>query len=347
MTKKLVLAALVAGAVNLTPIAPAHASPGEGRDCDLQSAVDPTVENGGTHWGTLSGGPFAATTPGSTVTLTCTVQVGAVNSTHAGSDSTSLSSTSTQAAAVSGQVSYVLPEDQPQYVCTEVRVDGTTWYRDAVAETWSTDSGVPCRETASLSGGTWPIEADLLGTIYIRSDGASVQTWQTGALDHPNFFECRRFGPTGGPIPSFQVRVTCTAYSPTVSGVSWRCNHMTPGAMVFPDLVDGDDPTLPWLATLFELLEGNMAVSGPGDIRRPIEIQHDPIGPPPTVDFSPRTRLTTVASCDDSWIETSGPPVTSVPVDIDPVTEVSCVAKPELARPPAPLGPYLAACNFS
>ena len=142
-----VLAALVLGSVAFTP--PAYATP-VGRVCAFTSVTDPTVENGQTQMGQVNGGPVTDDTQaGATITLTCTIQVGAANNTHAGTDSVALSNTGTGAASVAGQASYVSPEGQPVYLCTEVTVNGTTYYRDSVAATWSSSNTAPCGEAIS------------------------------------------------------------------------------------------------------------------------------------------------------------------------------------------------------
>ena len=146
---KLAVLAVVAGSLSLAFVTPAEATP-VGRLCSFTSVGDPTVENGQTQMGQINGGPVTDDTQaGATITLTCTIQVGAANSTHAGTDAVSLSGTGTGAASVAGQASYVSPEGQPVYLCTEVTVNGTVYYRDSVNATWSASASAACGEAIS------------------------------------------------------------------------------------------------------------------------------------------------------------------------------------------------------
>ena len=143
---KTALVAVVAGGVNLAFVPPASATP-VGRPCSFTSVTDPTVENGQTQAGQINGGPVTDDTAvAPTITLTCTIQVGAANASHGGADSFALSNTGTGAASVAGQASYVSPEGQPVYLCTEATVNGTAYYYDSDTGTWTTDSSVRCGE---------------------------------------------------------------------------------------------------------------------------------------------------------------------------------------------------------
>ena len=145
---KTALVAVVAGGLNLAFVAPASATPA-GRLCSFTSITDPTVEGGGTQTGQINAGPITDDTQvGATITVTCTIQVGAANSTHAGADAVALSNTGTGAVSLAGQANYLSPEGQPVYLCTEVTVNGTTYYRDSVNATWGT-AGSPCAEAIS------------------------------------------------------------------------------------------------------------------------------------------------------------------------------------------------------
>ena len=140
------LVAVVAGCLTIAYMTPAHATPA-GRNCSFSSVTDPTVENGETHTGQVNGGPITDDTqPFATVTLTCTIQVGAANSTHAGADAVSCSGTGTGAAEVACQASYIAPDGQPVYLCTQTNVNGVIYYHDSVAGTWSLSNSVPCGE---------------------------------------------------------------------------------------------------------------------------------------------------------------------------------------------------------
>ena len=163
-----VLLTVVAASLNVVFTTPAHATP-IGRACGFASITDPTVENGQTQTGQINGGPVTDDTHvAATITLTCTIQVGGANATHAGTDSVSLTGTGTGTASVVGQASYVSPEGQPVYVCTEVTVNGTTYYRDSINATWSVSAGVECGLSISqeiLPGLLGPLLDVLCSTI--------------------------------------------------------------------------------------------------------------------------------------------------------------------------------------
>ena len=156
MTRTIAKAALVvlaAASLNLGDALPASATP-IGRLCSFLSITDLTVEGGQRQTGQTNGGPVTDdTSVGATITLTCTIQVGAANNTHAGADAVALSNTGTGAALLAGQMSYVSPEGQPVYLCTQVSVNGTTYYWDASATgvhpnlpgNWSSTGGL-CNE---------------------------------------------------------------------------------------------------------------------------------------------------------------------------------------------------------
>ena len=168
---KTAVIAVVAGGLNLAFIAPASATPA-GRLCSFTSVTDPTVENGQTQAGQINGGPVTDDTQaGATITLTCTIQVGAANSTHAGADAVSLSGTGTGAASVAGQASYVSPEGQPVYLCTEVSVNGTVYYRDSVLATWSASASAACGEAISQEIFPGPL-GPVLDILFPILDGA-------------------------------------------------------------------------------------------------------------------------------------------------------------------------------
>lgn len=100
--------------------------------------------------GVLFGGPLAPVAPlAATVTMTCTVQTGAANAGHSGTDAVSATSplaTIGATAAVAAPVHFHAAEGQPVFVCTEVVVNGVTYYWDAAGLAWSTSSAVPCAQ---------------------------------------------------------------------------------------------------------------------------------------------------------------------------------------------------------
>lgn len=139
--RKLSLLLFVAGSL-WSPAGPAHAThEAIGFTCGLSSSADPVLEAG-----TYTGFLFAqvmATPPMTTVSITCTVQVGASNSTHAGADAASLTGTGMQTASVPAiPISYVWEFPQPVYVCTAWTVGATTYYFDGV--NFSASSSVGC-----------------------------------------------------------------------------------------------------------------------------------------------------------------------------------------------------------
>ena len=148
--RKLVLVAVAFASAAFT-IPAAEATPTIQRRCSFTSITDPTVENGQTQAGQINGGPITDDTQrGATITITCTIQVGGANATHAGADSVSCAGSGTGVAEVACQASYVSPEGQPVYLCTQVTVNGTTYYWDASAD--PSDPNLP-RGNWSLSGG--------------------------------------------------------------------------------------------------------------------------------------------------------------------------------------------------
>ena len=127
---------------------------GDGRLCSFSSVSDPTIEDGQTQTGQINGGPVVAADltgpsvdPTASVSLTCTIQVGASNATHAGADSASGTSSGRGFAILEPRpVSYLSPEGQPVYICTEMSVNGNTRYWDGGAGAWSSSEAAACPE---------------------------------------------------------------------------------------------------------------------------------------------------------------------------------------------------------
>ena len=151
--RKVVIAAVALASAAFAVPAEAQSDP-VGRRCSFTSVTDPTVENGQTQTGQINGGPIGQPdNPAATVTLTCTIQVGAANSQHSGGASVSCTATNTGATSLACQASYVSPEGQPVYLCTEVTISGKgTFYWDANlnegAGGWSRTGGL-CNEAIS------------------------------------------------------------------------------------------------------------------------------------------------------------------------------------------------------
>lgn len=157
MLGRIALAAVVASTLNLSVVAPANAQVdpvADGKRCGLASATDPTIEEGAVQTGIITGGPLVATAPGATISMRCTVQVGMSNSTHAGADSCSAATApQLQSTALPPTLcTYAAPEGQPVFLCTEVTVNGMTWYWDGNPPgtgSWTPSSLGACLEAIS------------------------------------------------------------------------------------------------------------------------------------------------------------------------------------------------------
>ena len=168
MIKKIAIVAVAVGGLTLPFAAPADATPSSRRICSFNSISDPTVEPG-TQIGQVNGGPITDSNLLATMTLTCTIQVGGANNTHAGVDAASASATGTNVAAACihadhqefwdervcpgvgvtlppTQISYTSTEGQPVYLCTEVSVNGTVYYYDDASGSWSASASATCGE---------------------------------------------------------------------------------------------------------------------------------------------------------------------------------------------------------
>jgi hypothetical protein len=183
MTRVAVLAA-VAGSLSVVTQAsatPPPPGPAEGRRCSFSSVTEPAGEPEA-QVGQINAGPLAATAAGASIQITCTIQVGALNSTHAGADADSVTSTvGTQVASIPGTeddqpptISYISPENVPVFLCTEAIINGTSHYWDAtVAEEgpvdqldtatgWTTNPGALCNEAISQEIFPGPAEPVVL-----------------------------------------------------------------------------------------------------------------------------------------------------------------------------------------
>ena len=191
---KAAVVAVAAASLNVAYTAPAHATPA-GRLCSFTAVTDPTVENGQTYAGQINGGPVTDDTQvGATITLTCTIQVGAGNNTHAGADAVALSNTGTGAVSVAGQASFVSPDGQPVYLCTEVTVNGTTYYRDSVAATWSSSNTAACGEAISQEIFPGPL-GPVIDIIFPITDAALAEMClQAPGTIIPPYYERRPDG---------------------------------------------------------------------------------------------------------------------------------------------------------
>lgn len=155
MTRKLARVAVAAtafGSATLAVAPPAQAQ-AEGVRCGLTSAADPTAE-ADIYTGELHGGPLTVTAdPTASITLKCTVQVGATGQVHAGPDAASASASGTGTAVLPPTaVSYAAPPSADVYLCTEVNVNGVTYYYDEANGIWSQSSSASCVLAISQEG---------------------------------------------------------------------------------------------------------------------------------------------------------------------------------------------------
>lgn len=198
ITRAAVLA-VVAASLGFAAVAPAQAQLGEpavGRRCSFSSITDPTGENDDVQTGQVNAGPLSATAPGATIQIICTIQVGALGATHSGPDACQVASpVMLQTATIPPTddnepplCSYVSPEGQTVYMCTEVVINDERYYWDDVNMTWSRSNGVACATATtqeiypgplcavtgllySTLGGTPPQPVDIGGVIHIGPDG--------------------------------------------------------------------------------------------------------------------------------------------------------------------------------
>lgn len=134
---------------------PVRATEPEGMLCGFSSLPEPTQDEG-TVLAEVDGGPVAVADLAdlvanpATVTLTCTIQVGAENMTHAGADAASVSvSGNTVAVLPPTLVSYREAPDRSFTICTQVTVtdargDTHDFYWDGDAEEFSSSPDVYC-----------------------------------------------------------------------------------------------------------------------------------------------------------------------------------------------------------
>ena len=154
---KIAVLAVVAGSLNVTFAGPAHAGEPVGRPCGFTSVSEPLGEDD-VQTGQINAGPVTSTNvPPVDITITCTLKVGGSGATHAGTgevDNKTVTGPTTRGVAVAaGQVTYLSPEGQPVYLCTQVtlgKVPGVTRYWDAGdlpgEGSWSPEADSDCGE---------------------------------------------------------------------------------------------------------------------------------------------------------------------------------------------------------
>ena len=182
------LAGLVLAAT--TPVSAGTSTPPAGRACSFASVTDPTVENGETQTGQVNGGPLAA--PESAVSMRCAIHVG--NGTHAGTAAVSASAGPERdvVALAPTPVSYLSPEGQPVYLCTQATVDGTTWYRDG--DTWTANSSSSCALAISQEIFPGPLQPVLDLIDQLNCQDPCICEWLQILFppegDIPGIFDC-------------------------------------------------------------------------------------------------------------------------------------------------------------
>jgi hypothetical protein len=174
--RKIAIATLALGAVvssfGTIPSASAATS-ADGRRCSFGSTTNPGAEPD-TQTGQIQAGPAVindgGTPPGvHSGHFVCTIQVSA--STHAGPDAASVTGPDTTGViAAQGQVTYTAGDDAPVYLCTEIVVDGQSWYYDdptvvGATGTWTTSSSASCGLATSLDPGNDPTVLAIEGLI--------------------------------------------------------------------------------------------------------------------------------------------------------------------------------------
>lgn len=157
---KIAVATTAFGSIGLAVVPPVQAQ-AEGLLCSFTSTTDPVSEPD-TQTGEIEGGPLTATStdpnapsadPSASMTLKCTVQVGATGATHVGPDAASASASATGVVVLAPTtISYALPEDSSVYLCTQVTVNGSVYYYDETNGVWSMSASVDCALAISQSG---------------------------------------------------------------------------------------------------------------------------------------------------------------------------------------------------
>lgn len=130
--------------------APASADP-TGFLCGFVSTYDNLGEPNA-QVGELDGGPVSSadtgTPPGdptASVTIICTIQVGPTGATHAGPDAVSAQSSGTGVAVLAPTaITYQVAEGQDVYLCSQVVVNGVSYYWDDVPGAFSASNAATC-----------------------------------------------------------------------------------------------------------------------------------------------------------------------------------------------------------
>ena len=217
------LPVLVALALAVATATPAHAFvPPTGQRCALVAVQDLLVE-GGTMLGVLSGGPLTAA--GTTMTLTCTIQVGG-SGLHTDPDAAwaAAGPSATTVTLAPTPASFVGSPNQPTYVCTQVKqVDqnnvATTLYWDEASQSWTTTPGTAYCAIAPAPAA--PVEG---GIAVIHPASGPLLAVPFGVLADPLLWSCSI--PTYSPLTPFVV--SCTPQT----SVPWTCSIVAATAWV-------------------------------------------------------------------------------------------------------------------
>lgn len=187
------------------------------------------------HVGEIHGGPYVAGNLSASVILTCTIQVNAAS--HSGPNSTGASTSGTGVVVLSPTaITYFRPEAADVYLCSQLTINGTTYYWDDTNGGFTTNSGagcalaisadvpdtgsvvVPqCRDGADNDGDGWYDTAD--------SDCSSPDDPYEGNIPQP--------GPGGAAppgSPSYHCDGGQQVHDGTVGGVLFRLYVIQPSA---------------------------------------------------------------------------------------------------------------------
>lgn len=166
---KIAVMAVAIGTVQLTGAAPAQAHP-SGILCGFTSITDPNGEPG-TQTGEVDGGPLVeadldADPPTvdatASLTLKCTIQVGATGSTHLGPDSASASASASGVVVLGPTtISYSAAVGLDVFLCTQVTVNGEIHYYNSIDGEWSLDASVGCALAISQEVDPGPVGGEL------------------------------------------------------------------------------------------------------------------------------------------------------------------------------------------
>lgn len=140
--RELAVLATVAGSL----LAPSSAQAQTGFLCGEEHRSSREARDGRwEHASLLTGGPMYAGDPNAEIVITCTIQFGTDGRTHAGPDAATASSpVGTGVAFLPSTPVHYVKEPTYIYQCTQVTVNGVTYYYDDLNGAWSSSPDVPC-----------------------------------------------------------------------------------------------------------------------------------------------------------------------------------------------------------